>query len=79
MSGKTDETFFASVSASRQVGQNGSFGTSVYGNYYLPALAADGKASPDEVQAAIAGKVVAIHVAKGDRVTPGEILIEIEG
>ncbi len=31
-----------------------------------------------EVQAAIAGKVVAIHVAKGDRVTPGEILIEIE-
>lgn len=32
-----------------------------------------------EVQAAIAGKVVAIHVAKGDRVTPGEILIEIEG
>jgi pyruvate carboxylase subunit B len=32
-----------------------------------------------EVQAAIAGKVVAIHVAKGDRVNPGEILIEIEG
>jgi len=32
-----------------------------------------------EVQAAIAGKVVAIHVGKGDRVTPGEILIEIEG
>jgi len=25
-----------------------------------------------EVQAAIAGKVVAIHVAKGDRVTPGD-------
>jgi pyruvate carboxylase subunit B len=32
-----------------------------------------------EVQASIAGKVVAIHVAKGDRVNPGEILIEIEG
>jgi pyruvate carboxylase subunit B len=32
-----------------------------------------------EVRAPIAGKVVAIHVAKGDRVTPGEILIEIEG
>ncbi|MDF2490681.1 MAG: pyruvate carboxylase [Pseudomonas sp.] len=32
-----------------------------------------------EVQATIAGKVTAIHVAKGDRVTPGEILIEIEG
>jgi pyruvate carboxylase subunit B len=32
-----------------------------------------------EVQSAIAGKVAAIHVAKGDRVNPGEILIEIEG
>jgi pyruvate carboxylase subunit B len=32
-----------------------------------------------EVQAAVSGKVVAIHVAKGDRVNPGEILIEIEG
>ena len=32
-----------------------------------------------EVQAAIAGKITAIHVAKGDRVNPGEILIEIEG
>jgi len=32
-----------------------------------------------EVQAGVAGKVVAIHVAKGDRVNPGEILIEIEG
>ncbi|MCQ2999214.1 sodium-extruding oxaloacetate decarboxylase subunit alpha [Pseudomonas syringae] len=32
-----------------------------------------------EVQASIAGKVVAIHVAKGDRVNPGEILVEIEG
>ncbi|MEB0243876.1 biotin/lipoyl-containing protein, partial [Pseudomonas sp. 5C2] len=32
-----------------------------------------------EVQAAIAGKVSAVHVAKGDRVNPGEILIEIEG
>ncbi|MBS7675012.1 biotin/lipoyl-binding protein, partial [Vibrio cholerae] len=32
-----------------------------------------------EVQAAIAGKVTAVHVAKGDRVNPGEILIEIEG
>jgi len=32
-----------------------------------------------EVQAPIAGKVVTIHVAKGDRVNPGEILVEIEG
>jgi pyruvate carboxylase subunit B len=32
-----------------------------------------------EVQAAVAGKITAIHVAKGDRVNPGEILVEIEG
>ncbi|MGC3781178.1 sodium-extruding oxaloacetate decarboxylase subunit alpha [Pseudomonas aeruginosa] len=32
-----------------------------------------------EVQAGIAGTVKAIHVAKGDRVNPGEILIEIAG
>ncbi|MEO4046979.1 sodium-extruding oxaloacetate decarboxylase subunit alpha [Pseudomonas sp. CAU 1711] len=31
-----------------------------------------------EVQAPIAGTVKAVHVAKGDRVTPGEVLIEIE-
>ncbi|MCJ8168157.1 sodium-extruding oxaloacetate decarboxylase subunit alpha [Atopomonas sediminilitoris] len=31
-----------------------------------------------EVQAPIAGKVTAVHVAKGDRVNPGEVLIEIE-
>ena len=32
-----------------------------------------------EVQAPIAGTVKAMHVAKGDRVNPGEVLIEIEG
>ncbi len=32
-----------------------------------------------EVQAPIAGTVKAIHVVKGDRVNPGEVLIEIEG
>ncbi|WP_251978290.1 sodium-extruding oxaloacetate decarboxylase subunit alpha [Salinicola avicenniae] len=31
-----------------------------------------------EVQARVAGTVKAVHVAKGDRVTPGEVLIEIE-
>jgi pyruvate carboxylase subunit B len=31
-----------------------------------------------EVHANIAGTVKAVHVTKGDRVTPGEILIEIE-
>ena len=32
-----------------------------------------------EIQAPLAGIIKAIHVAKGDRVTPGEVLIEIEG
>ena len=32
-----------------------------------------------EVQAPIAGTVKVVHVAKGDRVNPGEVLIEIEG
>ena len=31
----------------------------------------------NEIQALIAGKIAHIHVQKGDRVTPGEILIEI--
>jgi len=32
-----------------------------------------------EVQAPIAGSVKAVHVAKGDRVNPGDVLVEIEG
>lgn len=32
-----------------------------------------------EIQAPIAGTVKAVHVGKGDRVNPGEVLIEIEG
>ena len=32
-----------------------------------------------EVQAPIAGTVKVIHVAKGDRVNPGDVLVEIEG
>ncbi|MCW8196150.1 oxaloacetate decarboxylase subunit alpha [Proteobacteria bacterium 005FR1] len=31
-----------------------------------------------EIQAPIAGKVTGVHVAKGDRVTPGEVLVEID-
>ncbi len=31
-----------------------------------------------ELQAPVAGTIKAVHVAKGDRVTPGEVLIEIE-
>ncbi|MGB2064703.1 MAG: biotin/lipoyl-containing protein, partial [Marinomonas gallaica] len=30
-----------------------------------------------EIQAPIAGKVAGVHVIKGDRVTPGETLVEI--
>jgi pyruvate carboxylase subunit B len=32
-----------------------------------------------EIQAPIAGSVKAVHVAKGDRVNPGDVLVEIEG
>jgi pyruvate carboxylase subunit B len=32
-----------------------------------------------EIQAPIAGTVKALHVAKGDRVNPGDVLVEIEG
>ena len=32
----------------------------------------------NEIQANIAGTVKAVYVEKGDRVTPGEVLIEIE-
>ncbi|MCE5361667.1 sodium-extruding oxaloacetate decarboxylase subunit alpha [Pseudomonas anguilliseptica] len=32
-----------------------------------------------EVQAPIAGTVTAVHVVKGDRVNPGDVLVEIEG
>lgn len=31
-----------------------------------------------EVQAPIAGTVIAVHVSKGDRVTPGEVLVEVQ-
>lgn len=32
-----------------------------------------------EIQAPIDGTVIAVHVSKGDRINPGELLIEIEG
>jgi pyruvate carboxylase subunit B len=32
-----------------------------------------------EIQAPIAGTVTAVHVAKGDRVNPGDVLVEVEG
>ncbi|MGP3788783.1 sodium-extruding oxaloacetate decarboxylase subunit alpha [Pseudomonas sp. B392_1p] len=44
-----------------------------------PLLIAEAMKMETEVQAPIAGTVKAVHVAKGDRVNPGETLIEIEG
>ncbi len=43
-----------------------------------PVLITEAMKMEAEVQATIDGVVHAIHVAKGDRVTPGEVLIEIE-
>ena len=40
-------------------------------------LVAEAMKMETEVHASIAGKVKAVHVTKGDRVTPGEILVEI--
>jgi pyruvate carboxylase subunit B len=42
-----------------------------------PVLVTEAMKMEAEVQAPIAGKVIGIFVAKGDRVTPGEVLIEI--
>ena len=44
-----------------------------------PVLISEAMKMETEIQAPIAGTVKAIHVAKGDRVTPGDVLIEIEG
>jgi pyruvate carboxylase subunit B len=44
-----------------------------------PVLIAEAMKMETEVQAPITGTVKAVHVAKGDRVTPGEVLIEIAG
>jgi len=43
-----------------------------------PVLITEAMKMEAEVQATIDGVVTAIHVAKGDRVTPGEVLVEIE-
>jgi pyruvate carboxylase subunit B len=44
-----------------------------------PLLVTEAMKMETEVPSPLAGKVKAIHVAKGDRVNPGEVLIEIEG
>lgn len=43
-----------------------------------PVLIAEAMKMETEVQAPIAGQVKKVHVTKGDRVNPGEVLIEIE-
>jgi pyruvate carboxylase subunit B len=43
-----------------------------------PVLVTEAMKMESEIQAPVAGKVVAVHVAKGDRVTPDEALVEIE-
>ncbi len=43
-----------------------------------PVLVTEAMKMESEIQATIDGIVTGIYVAKGDRVTPGEVLIEIE-
>jgi len=43
-----------------------------------PVLITEAMKMETEIQAPIAGTVTGVHVVKGDRVTPGEVLIEIE-
>jgi pyruvate carboxylase subunit B len=42
-----------------------------------PVLITEAMKMETEIQAPVGGKVTAVHVKKGDRVTPGEILLEI--
>jgi pyruvate carboxylase subunit B len=42
-----------------------------------PVLITEAMKMETEIQAPVSGKVTAVHVNKGDRVTPGEILLEI--
>jgi pyruvate carboxylase subunit B len=43
-----------------------------------PLLVTEAMKMESEIQAPVAGKVTAVHVVKGDRVTPDEALVEIE-
>jgi pyruvate carboxylase subunit B len=43
-----------------------------------PVLITEAMKMETEIQAAISGKIAAIHVAKGDSVTPDETLVEIQ-
>lgn len=76
----------------KQAGAPGDVSTSMPGNIVdvlvkegdtvkagQPVLITEAMKMETEVQAPIAGTVKAVHVAKGDRVNPGEVLVEIEG
>ncbi|TBW08842.1 oxaloacetate decarboxylase subunit alpha [Azotobacter chroococcum subsp. isscasi] len=76
----------------KQAGAPGDVSTSMPGNIVdvlvkegdtvkagQPILITEAMKMETEVQAPIGGTVKAIHVAKGDRVNPGELLVEIEG
>ncbi|PAU76987.1 oxaloacetate decarboxylase subunit alpha [Halovibrio salipaludis] len=43
-----------------------------------PVLIIEAMKMETEVKAPVAGSVTAVHISKGDRVTPGEVLVEIE-
>ena len=43
-----------------------------------PVLIIEAMKMETEVKASTAGSIIAVHIKKGDRVTPGEILVEIE-
>ncbi|SFB49309.1 sodium-extruding oxaloacetate decarboxylase subunit alpha [Azotobacter beijerinckii] len=85
--------FIAGGSGKRkQAGAPGDVSTSMPGNIVdvlvkegdtvkagQPILITEAMKMETEVQAPIGGTVKAIHVAKGDRVNPGELLVEIDG
>ncbi|GAB3379381.1 pyruvate/oxaloacetate carboxyltransferase [Azotobacter armeniacus] len=85
--------FIAGGSGKRkQAGAPGDVSTSMPGNIVdvlvkegdevkagQPVLITEAMKMETEVQAPIGGTVKAIHVAKGDRVNPGELLVEIDG
>jgi pyruvate carboxylase subunit B len=81
----------SSGSARKQASQPGHVTTSMPGNVVdvlvkvgdtvkagQAVLVSEAMKMESEIQAAVAGTVKAVNVAKGDRVNPGEILIEIE-
>lgn len=76
----------------KQAGAPGDVSTSMPGNIVdvlvkegdvvkagQPVLITEAMKMETEVQAPIGGTVKAVHVAKGDRVNPGELLVEIDG